>query len=1085
MSIPVFQNYACWNQERISEVINTEAIAIDKATFLATHAPIESISYIQTPYLIADTQERGLLQELLHCATENQHAFVVVQGIPGTGKSHLIRWLKESYETANRERQGNDLVLLIERAQCNLRGTLQQIIQSEVFEGEILERHLNKLKNATSELSKEALAETILDQLRLAATGGVSLLEEQKPQQLISKNIKAFLLDLKVRGQLTSAGGPIDRIARFLSVGTGASAGKDEAVEFKADDFLFGADMAYLMKGEAYPEVRALVEGLSSLTGQSLREELAQYLNCFLNYAITHTTALSSDDLKQMFNELRVYLHQQNRQLALFIEDITAFTGIDAGLVDVLATQHTGEKNTQFCRLVSVIGVTDAYFSDKFPKNMKERVTHLLTLDTRQDGTVESDLLTTPDAVAAMAARYLNAMRLEYESFYQWCNLGAQPERLPNACSSCSLRMQCHAAFGYVDLGAEGNESQQVGLYPFNKRALWTMYKNIDKNSRTPRSLLNSVLRYVLESYGGMVRLGQFPPSRERLGSDFKTPSLKKLQQRILIGIQGRDHAKRIELLVVFWGDGTIDVTGDGGHHLIGGLPEEVFNAFDIHFIEGDILSTPDFSSSVSQPNAAAKESPSYPTMILPNFSDALSTGSLTEVSGTTSPSMRTESVDTRQNKYKESITHWLRGGKLSQYEPLREYLATLIKFFIDWEAHGISNIQVEERLKPGKLAIADQIGQIPSGNLVFERSEMLGQLLYALGDFSENQHQIDQTTLGGHLTVFSSWLYEHELMIVDFVRQCEHKSTSALTLEQVSLLNCVLLACLQGKLKYDSYSVEELFHLVMRDCAEADNMETNWQKCVEEAQKTHSSAWIDLMRNIEKKKNNVRTCRQTLLQLLIRGRGERKGKYFIDAAVALDNLKLFEQNNWELPVLGKVSENVPETWKVASEVYKTLQKYFTQALEEDRKIVQEYHTGLIELMGSYTSQEVFSSIGRWIDSMRKWQLPYKFEQRFTVEDAPKLDKVIATLDAALAEQRTMQLALRLSGFASIKQDAQSHLQNLKDFYNEVSEQIGQLNQDISRLQVERAETLPQSPVQVEEEYCQVEHLLTLIREFK
>src|SRR5579863_1781590 len=132
MDASTFECYQCWRDERIGQVINKEAVSIERATFLATHVPFNSISYEHTPQFMTDRSEGGLLHELRRCATEHRHTFAVVQGIPGTGKSHLIRWLKESYAAANKESQGNDVVLLIERAQCNLRNTLQQIIQSGV-----------------------------------------------------------------------------------------------------------------------------------------------------------------------------------------------------------------------------------------------------------------------------------------------------------------------------------------------------------------------------------------------------------------------------------------------------------------------------------------------------------------------------------------------------------------------------------------------------------------------------------------------------------------------------------------------------------------------------------------------------------------------------------------------------------------------------------------------------------------------------------------------------------------------------------------------------------------------------------------
>src|SRR5690606_34959143 len=112
-----------------------------------------------------------------------------------------------------------------------------------------------------------------------------------------------------------------------------------------------------------------------------LRQQLATYLNQLLEFAISQTTALTGDDLKNMFHDLRRELRKQGRALVLFIEDITAFTGLDAGLIDVLVTQHTGETNSHFCRLISVIGITDDFYATRFPDNLRERITHHLTLN--------------------------------------------------------------------------------------------------------------------------------------------------------------------------------------------------------------------------------------------------------------------------------------------------------------------------------------------------------------------------------------------------------------------------------------------------------------------------------------------------------------------------------------------------------------------------------------------------------------------------------------------------------------------------------------------------------------------------------
>jgi len=64
-------------------------------------------------------RETALLETLSAPAT--RHAFCVVEGEPGSGKSHLIRWLRVKWPYEE------DLVLLIQRADGSLEGTLCQL----------------------------------------------------------------------------------------------------------------------------------------------------------------------------------------------------------------------------------------------------------------------------------------------------------------------------------------------------------------------------------------------------------------------------------------------------------------------------------------------------------------------------------------------------------------------------------------------------------------------------------------------------------------------------------------------------------------------------------------------------------------------------------------------------------------------------------------------------------------------------------------------------------------------------------------------------------------------------------------------
>ncbi|MGH2481417.1 MAG: hypothetical protein ACRDHW_17320, partial [Ktedonobacteraceae bacterium] len=332
-----FELIQCWHDRRVDQVINKEAAFADKATFLATHMPLQNIGYERELRRMVDKGEEALLLELQRCATEDIHAFVVVKGIPGTGKSHLIRWLKERY--LSEEHKPRECVLFIERAQCSLSSTLEQIIRSEIFDETTMREQLEKLQGARLALSQEALADTLLDQLRIGCTEETSM---ELPRWLQrNKGLTLFLLDYRVREEIKKPGGPIDRLVRFLRSGPGAGIFTSEVPQFEERDLDF--KVSVLREIQGYNEAKLLAERMSGEDGREKRQELASILNQLVRYAIGHATALTGDDFKQIFADLRRYLYHQGRNLALFIEDITVLTGIDRGLLDVLVTQHKGE----------------------------------------------------------------------------------------------------------------------------------------------------------------------------------------------------------------------------------------------------------------------------------------------------------------------------------------------------------------------------------------------------------------------------------------------------------------------------------------------------------------------------------------------------------------------------------------------------------------------------------------------------------------------------------------------------------------------------------------------------------------------
>ena len=1026
MAAESFQLIQCWDSQRIGQVINKEATSVDTATFMATHTPLTNLDYQTYLQQMTDKTEEGLFLELQRCAEQDLHVFMLIQGIPGSGKSHLIRWLKERYSAENGE---SACVLFIARAQSSLRSTLEQIINSGIFEETLMHDQQEQLKNARGALSKEALAETLLNQLLVES---IDVREVRLPRWLKSKEkLKAFLLDLKIREELLKRGGPIDRIVQSLTGETGAGSRTSEVPQFSGNDFYFENIMRELT---GYPDAKEVAR---LLQGRHIeRDELAAYFNRLLSSAIGHMTALTSDDFKHIFLDLRRELRKQGRHLALFIEDITALTGVDLGLLDVLVTQHVGDANQDLCRVTSVLGVTDSYFRDHFPDHMKDRVTHGLTLNATTTSIRDTEFLNDEHATAEMAARYLNAIRLQSDKIQQWSHSGGKPELMPNACDSCPYKTPCHQTFGYQQITVGPEKELHLGLYPFNKTSLWKFHQHVQtaSNKRTPRSFLHSVLYYILQSHGDKIRIQQFPPAPSDLGGEFITFSLSKPLQRNLIATQGKLDAKRIETLVTLWGNGTIDAYDEDQTHIVGNLLPAVFTAFGITPIKGEQLA------------ATPSDQPSAPLSTLPLRVLRESTLAAPTTSGTTSPPplSPSEEVENQQQDYKrqlytDHITEWLNGGKLQRYEDYGNLLASMIRTFINWDAHEISGVQLDEILKKRRnLYIEGQAGRVNSAYFhTFQRSAELADVLQALSEIKEYNMDLKPAVLGAHISNISSWLHQHEEEIVSFVRQPNHESTHVLPFATVLILDCLLLACLAGKLNPNKSSSTDLLKELLRFCK--STTATSWEEYQSASTKLRSSTWASIIKRI--KPDHVAWLCSMLPQVLNCAQGDSTDVRFIDAATALSVLEHFQQTNWQLSPSGCIGRPLQEMWKVPLSTYELLYTSFGQSIEEELQSVQKLIARLEYFLGSNTTEEVFQAIENMVKTLQRSNKGTTFSIDSAAFNATRLNTLLARLRNLVKEQNFVKQALRLSQVASQIASAYAYIEYFTAFEKEAKKQ--------------------------------------------
>jgi hypothetical protein len=937
-----------------------------------------------------------------------------------------------------------------------------QIIESQAFEGSVFAEQVNRLKNAANQISQGGLADTILNSFQVAA-GEDLLREHERPPGRIRSNINEFLLDITVRERLKEKGGPIDRIARFLSDGrTGAPRG--QLPTFESSDFDFSMAFVERTKREqdGYRRAKNLVESL--YLKPELREQLATYLNRLLTFAISNATSLSADELKEMFYDLRRELRRQGRSLALFVEDIAVFSGLDAGLVDVLATQHTGEGNRELCRMLSVVGITDAYYRDRFPDNIKQRVTHHLTLNKPASGTRESHLLSSEDAVVDLAARYLNAMRLDQTTLDEWLREGARPEAMPVRCIECLYTSTCHAAFDSVDIGdPEDGHPRSIGLYPFNARALKSMYAAIDttKTSRTPRTLLTSVLEYVLQSHGEKVSQGQFPPEAHALGNDFEPPMLANPAQLRLIDHQARApaQAKRVESLIRFWGNRTIDVTLDtNGEKLVGGLRREVFEAFGLPFISGEEQSPPPLQPNTPPP-IQEPERPAQPPERRPQ---PINLGPVSR------PKPET-------NLLTRDIDRWrAHENLLENYDIFAKLLANLAEDFIDWQAYGVPSALIEERLKQARFAIEDQAGRVVSTHhLYLKRSDELVELLYVLADLDKNGSNLTQKKWGSHLVTLSSWFRKHEERIVEFVRQpVMGVSTSMDVAELLPPVNS-LIAYLDNRLDPKDEAPENLYLKLVEMSVQAPNRA--WEASVEASRGTRTQIWSRAMLGVAR---YVDVCRDMLFPTYNLEQGRSTTLRFIDAARMLRSIENWKAQDWILEELEFEVEG--DLWRNTTEAYRSLRKSFLDTIDQEKRQIYSYRVHLEELIGEDSPTGVIEAMSDLLEALRRQQISYRFHEDPEV-DVTMLDRCLSELSTLPKGSQTVPLALWLSNASQLIKETQRCLEYLDEFADLMEQKERWVSSKITRLSQQEEAKL--SDQDVEQTYADVRALLAGILE--
>jgi Cdc6-like AAA superfamily ATPase len=677
---------ACWTADHVGRAIQSTANLSDADNhyFLASHTPIRRIIDDRTKEEISDATYFDLIFRSAH-----RNLQAIVYGEPGTGKSHLIHWLKlRCDEEARSSQELNNLkCVLIERRNGSLKDALEQIVEQL---GDDFSSYFDKIHTALRQISSDTARRELAGQFRLEL-GTKRVDRDLPPLPPDLRYLSECFVAPGFGDWLCRTGGTIHRLISRLTEASSVDE-RETTPEFDTADFLPHGDY----HRQNPPIVRELIDQFYD--DEDLRRQACEYANAVVREAVLGMTGLTATDLQNVFFDIRRELARQRRRLVLLVEDVSVYAALDRDLVVVFEPQ----VRQGLCDLRVVFGMTgqglDAIRA--LPDNQVQRITyiHSISQTSTRWGTDYEEL-------ARFLARYLNTIRLPEDRVRALAAARRDGREVSvSACEQCpfGIKDECHARFGSVTF----EDGVQVGLFPFSPSAPGRWFSLFAERgsstfSQTPRTLLNELLFKGLERPENIPE--RFPPASIVI-PPAALPYWTSFEQQYC-GNWSSDDKKRLQRLAAVW------VIADSAHGAALQL-EGLRQAFGFGPFTRVLEPSPPPLSTASKSSLRTPQkngSSSLATPISPQFSRLLTV-----------------------------IEEWRSGKPLNEDTIPRDLLFDLIKKSIQWEDIRAVPPKERQRLLKSKalIEIEDQRSKASGAVVRFDRSDETADLLRALAHF-------------------------------------------------------------------------------------------------------------------------------------------------------------------------------------------------------------------------------------------------------------------------------------------------------------------------------------------------------------
>ncbi len=519
----MLKNFSCWSQEDVFKVINPDADGLPDHVFAAVHT--DSPIALLTPPGVQPTVETS--QDFLGKFLErNDHVLVPFVGESGTGKSHLIRWLKVCIPpTEGRE------VIFVPKAQTNLRDILRQLA-SRLPKKERIEFE-KELRGTGDALEEEIPQRTaVLNELHTA------LQNDKGDSHSVNSEMESYLL----KGLIAIFNDHHLRSSHFLKnnhfAAEMASHIFSRPKEYKPTESRreFTRNDLPLSVIDARDSGKAARDFLQDLLG--LREYqpiAAEIVNRHVDHVISKCLNVTGDRLIELMLSIRRRLKEEGKELVLLIEDFARLQGFDHALLQSLI-----EQREDLCVLRTAFACTTGFY-EKVADTVRTRLSFVVDMNEA----VSNGTFTGPDLIS-LTAKYLNALRWgesKLKKFYSELDASDELFYIANRCTNCQEREFCHTVFGEVD---------GVGLYPFTRNAINCMVNRIDDDTlkHFPRAFQKAILQPVVK-LGKLIEQGEFP--NDSLFSTLGGTQSLSLRERQRLQAADSKHWRRREVLLLLW----------------------------------------------------------------------------------------------------------------------------------------------------------------------------------------------------------------------------------------------------------------------------------------------------------------------------------------------------------------------------------------------------------------------------------------------------------------------------------------------------------------------------------------------------